>query len=572
MLAPTLKETPADAEVESHRLMLRAGMIRKEAAGIYSYLPLGQRVFQKVAQIVREEMNRAGGQEVFMPSVIPAELWQESGRWEQYGKELLRIKDRAGREFCYGPTHEEVITAMVRGSVKSYRQLPLLLYQIQTKFRDEIRPRFGVMRGREFQMKDAYSFHASLTSLDETYEIMRQTYSRIFERCGLAFKVVEADTGNIGGSSSHEFMVLADTGEGEILFCPNCQYAANVEAALGKHAFLEGLHEPDRAAVPTMAEVHTPGAGAIEDVESFLKVPSTRFIKSLVYEGKEVVLVLLRGDLQLSEVALRQAAQDSSLRLADPATVQAVTGAQVGYAGPVGLKQRVKILADHSIRSIADGVTGANKTDYHVAHVALGRDFKPDLWADISQVGKGDGCGKCGRGRFESTRGIEVGHIFKLGNKYSQAMGATFLDQDGAAKPYIMGCYGIGIGRTAAAAIEQNHDAFGIIWPQPLAPFEIILTVANVSDPAQHETGELLYAALSGAGVDVLYDDRDERAGVKFKDADLLGIPYRLTVGKTLSEGYVEFKKRTEKDAQRLPLQSVTEHVVHVFKKEMPCK
>ena len=560
LLAPTLKENPADAEIESHRLMLRAGMIRKEAAGLYAYLPLGQRVLSNVSRIVREEMDRAGGQELFMPSLIPAELWQESGRWNLYGKELLRITDRAGREFCYGPTHEEVITEIVRGSVKSYRQLPLLLYQIQTKFRDEIRPRFGLMRGREFQMKDAYSFHATQESLDEMYQRMHDAYCKIFDRCGLAYKAVEADTGSIGGSSSHEFMVLADTGEAEILFCPHCSFTANVEAAVGHHAFLDGLVEPDRASVPAIVEIHTPNVGSIEDVEAFLKIPSTQFIKSLVYQGSsETVLVLLRGDFNINDVALRKLLGDSSFVLAEEETVQQLTGAKVGFAGPVGLKQKVRIIADRTIKSIKYGVTGANRTDYHIKAVALGRDFNVDVWGDISQISKGDVCGKCGKPGIESTRGIEVGHIFKLGTKYSKAMSATFLNAEGQEAPYIMGCYGIGIGRTAAAAIEQHHDANGIIWPSALAPFQIIVTVANMSEEPQRLAGEALYKQLLETGKTVLFDDRDERAGVKFKDADLIGIPYRVTVGKSLAEGTVEIKKRGEKDFAAVPVTGILE-------------
>ena len=540
--------------------MLRAGMIRKEAAGIYAYLPLGQRVISKVSKIIREEMDRAGGQEIFMPSLIPAELWQESGRWGMYGKELLRIKDRAGRDFCYGPTHEEVVTEIVRGSVKSYRQLPLLLYQIQTKFRDEIRPRFGLMRGREFQMKDAYSFHASLDSLDQMYQRMHDAYARIFDRCGLAYKAVEADTGTIGGSSSHEFMVLADTGEAEILFCPHCGFTANVEAAIGHHAFLDGLVEPDRSTVPAIVDVHTPNVGSIDDVEAFLKIPATQFIKSLVYKGNaETVLVLLRGDFNINDVALRKLLGDSSFVLADEETVQQVTGAKVGFAGPVGLKQKLRIIADRSIKSIKYGVTGANRTDYHIKAVALGRDFNVDVWGDISQISKGDVCGKCGKPGMESTRGIEVGHIFKLGTKYSQAMNATYLDADGKSQPYIMGCYGIGVGRTAAAAIEQHHDQWGIIWPAALAPYQVIVLVANVSDDAQRQAGQAIYEQLLAAGTEVLFDDRDERAGVKFKDADLIGIPLRVTIGKSLAEGYVEVKKRTEKDFVPVPVKGVVE-------------
>ncbi len=545
MFLPTLKESPADADVISQKLMMRAGMIRKVAAGIYNLLPLGVKVVNNVEQIVRSEMNRAGAQEVSMPVVIPSELWKESGRWEEYGRELLRFTDRHDREFCLGPTHEEVVTDMVRREVRSYRSLPVNLYQIQTKFRDEIRPRFGLMRGREFTMKDAYSFHATDESAEQEYRNMYDTYTRIFERCGLEFKAVEADTGSIGGNFSHEFTVLADSGEDAIASCDACNYAANVERAelrpVAEGAVQTGLKAVER--------VSTPGKKTVEEVSAYLKVSPKDLIKTLIYEtDKGAVAVLVRGDFEINEFKLKGGLDAQFVRLADEPMVRDTTGAPSGFAGPVGLK--VRIVADYSVRTLSSGVAGANEADAHIINVNPTRDFKAEFM-DIRNAVSGDLCPRCG-GTFEIRRGIEVGHIFKLGTKYSKAMGATFLDEAGKEQPIIMGCYGIGIGRTAAASVEQNHDEAGIIWPLPLSPFDCEVLPVNVKEPETMKAAEALYEALKKTGLDAFIDDRDERAGVKFKDADLIGVPVRVTLGeKNLKQGLVEIKERRS-GAQRL--------------------
>lgn len=551
-LLNTLKETPADAEVISHQLMMRAGMIRKVAAGIYNYLPLGLRSIRKVERIVREEMDRAGAIELLMPTVVPAELWQESGRWEQYGKELLRIRDRKETEFCLGPTHEEVITDIVRREVKSYRQLPLNLYQIQGKFRDEIRPRFGLMRGREFIMKDAYSFDLDEAGADLAYEKMYQAYRRIFERCGLKFRAVEADTGNIGGTASHEFMVLAESGEDAIVSCGSCEYAANVEKA--------EIRDPGQAA-PAPAEaltrVLTPARKTIEEVALFLETVPERLVKTLIVQTDrgETVAVLLRGDRELNEIKLCRLLECNWVELAAEESVVKATGAPSGFAGPVGLKLR--ILADFEVRSMADFITGANEKDAHYTGVNLERDFTVDTFADLRQAVAGDACPRCG-GKLESWRGIEVGHVFKLGTKYSDAMNATVLDAAGKEQVLFMGCYGIGVGRTVAAAIEQNHDDNGIIFPMPIAPFQVLVTMVNPKDDAVRESAETLYRELQDAGVEVLLDDRDERPGSKFKDADLIGIPLRVTVGaRGIKEGALELQERSSGERTMVPVAEV---------------
>jgi len=552
-LLNTLKETPADAEVVSHQLMMRAGMIRKVAAGIYSYLPLGLRSIRKVEQIVREEMNRAGAIELLMPMVVPAELWQESGRWEQYGKELLRIKDRKEAAFCLGPTHEEVITDIVRREVRSYRQLPLNLYQVQSKFRDEIRPRFGLMRGREFIMKDAYSFDADEAGADIAYEKMYQAYRRIFERCGLRFRAVEADTGNIGGSSSHEFMVLADSGEDAIVSCDSCEYAANVEKAE-----LRDPATPAPAPTQPLQKVATPEKRTIEEVAEFLKARPEQLIKTLVVQtdAGETVVVLLRGNRELNDIKLCRLLGCNEVQLAEEEVVKQVTGAPTGFAGPVGLK--VRILADFEVRSMVDAITGANEADAHYTGVAYGRDFTVDSFADLREAVAGDPCPRC-NGTLEIWRGIEVGHVFKLGTKYSKALEATFLNAQGQEQVLFMGCYGIGIGRTVAAAIEQNHDANGMIFPMPLAPFQVVVTMVNPNDEEVNRAAEALYAELLELGVEVLLDDRDERPGSKFKDADLLGIPLRVTVGaRGLKEGNLELQERRSGQREMIPVAEVS--------------
>ncbi len=557
-MCPTLKESPADAEVISQRLMMRAGMIKKVAAGIYEILPMGLRVLRKVENIVREEMERAGASEVSLPVVIPSELWKESGRWDKYGPELLRISDRHDREFCIGPTHEEVIVDLLRGAVRSYRQLPLNLYQIQTKFRDEIRPRFGLMRAREFVMKDAYSFHADEQSAEDEYRNMLGAYRRIFERCGLEFRAVEAESGAIGGSFSHEFMVLADTGEDEVAACGSCDYAANVERAEVRPPAVTSPVPPS-ANAEGMKSVSTPGKKTVEEVSAFLGVEPSSLIKTLIYDTDSgVVAALVRGDLDLNEMKLCRLINSSAVRLADEETVQGVTGAPSGFAGPVGLK--IPIYADYSVLSIEAAVTGGNAVDTHLKGVALGRDFEA-TYSDLASARDGDGCPRCD-GTLRLRRGIEVGHVFKLGTNYSKAMGATFLDSNGKEQPMIMGCYGIGIGRTAAASIEQNHDDGGIIWPLGLAPFAVEVIVVKVKDEASMRAAEGIYNGLTESGVETLFDERDLRAGIKFKDADLIGIPVRVVIGeRNLAEGLVEVKIRSTGEVTKVRVEEAVAEV-----------
>ena len=562
----TTREVPSDAEVISHQLMVRAGMIKKVAAGIYTYLPFGWRSLAKLEAIVRRELDAIGSAELTMPAIQPAELWQESGRWIRYGKELLRIRDRHLRDFVFGPTHEEVVTDIVRRDVKSYRQLPISLYQIQTKFRDEIRPRFGLMRGREFIMKDAYSFHVDGASLDLTYEDMRRAYCAIFEACRLDYTVVEADTGAIGGSASHEFMVVAETGESAVVRCPSCGYAANVEKAERRKV----ENPPAAGASEELREVATPGQSSIEQVSAFLGVPPERLVKTLIYEatkdgGRRLVAVAVRGDREVNEVKLANFLDVEGVALASEDRVAQATGAPVGFAGPVGLPKEVRLVADESVRGLADFVAGANKADAHVAGANWGRDAEPSAWADLLLVTGGDPCPRCA-GTLELFRGIEVGHIFKLGTKYSKPMKCNYTDVEGAEHPMEMGCYGLGIGRTIAAAIEQNHDKDGIIWPRPLAPFEVLLVVLNPDDAEVSATAERLYAELQGKGIDVLYDDRDERPGVKFKDADLIGIPVRVVVGaKSLAQGKVEVSLRRDREKRLVAPDEATSKAIELL-------
>lgn len=538
LLLPTLREDPGEAETVSHRLMLRAGLIRKVAAGIYTYLPLGLRIIRKVEQIVREEMNRAGGQELLMPIASPAELWRETGRWDYYGKELIRFKDRHERDFCLGPTHEEVITDLFRREVRSYRQLPLNFYQIQTKFRDEIRPRFGLMRGREFIMKDAYSFDKDEAGARLSYQKMYDAYHRVFSRCGLNFRAVEADTGLIGGTSSHEFMVLADTGEETIVYSESGTYAANVERA----EVLPPDHETNEELRP-LQTISTPGCRTVEEVTKFLNIDASQLVKTLLYSTKaDTVAVLIRGDHDANEIKLKRLLGVTDIELAGPATVEQVTGAPVGFAGPVGLK--VRIVADHAIKGAKNVVVGGNRLDTHLVDVNCPRDFHVEQFADLRNARAGDPSPRKD-GVLKATKGIEVGHVFMLGTKYSQAMNASFLDPHGKECLAVMGCYGIGIGRTAAAAVEQNHDDKGIVWPFPIAPFHVHLISLGQSTAAV-DAAASLYHALEAAGLEVLWDDRDERAGVKFNDADLIGAPYQVIVGdKGLAEGLLEVKSRT---------------------------
>jgi prolyl-tRNA synthetase len=556
MFIPTMKEDPKDAEVLSHRLMLRAGFIRKLASGVYTWLPLGLKSLKKVENIIREEMNRKGAQEIIMPFVQPKELWEESGRWEKYGKELLRVRDRNDRELCLGPTHEEVVTDLVRREVKSYKELPLILYQIQTKFRDEIRPRFGVMRSREFSMKDAYSFDLDEAGAEKSYRDMHDAYMRIFERCGFNFRAVEADTGQIGGSFSHEFMVLADTGEDIIISCGSCGYAANLERA--EVGFI------DRDVARTKGQfknVETPGQRKIDEVSRYLGVAPDKLVKTIIYNtDKGTIGVLVKGDREINEVKLRNMLNLDSMELADEETIEKVTGGPLGFSGPVGLD--IPLYADRDVLFMEDFVVGGNARDVHTVGVNI-EDFKVEGFFDLKVAEPGDMCARCG-GTHSSTKGIEVGHIFKLGLKYSKAMNCTFLDKEGKEKFAVMGCYGIGVGRTVAAAIEQGHDENGMVLPFAIAPFEVDVLPVNSSHSESMELAEAIYKELIEKGVDAIIDDRPERPGVKFKDCDLIGIPIRVTIGeRNLKDGYVEIKLRKEKESQRVRKEEVIERVLN---------
>jgi len=531
---PTLKERPTEAETPSHELLLRAGMIRRVAAGIYSFLPLGYKVVRKVEKIIREELEKAGAQEVHLPLLHPAELWQESGRWNEMGDLMIKLKDRRDRDYCIGPTHEEVMTDLIRYELKSYKDLPQNFFQIQTKVRDEIRPRFGLLRAKEFSMKDAYSFHASWESLDGTYRDMHDAYCRIFERCGLDYRVVEADTGPMGGTDSHEFMVLAETGEDSVLFCDTCGYAANVEKAQSKVPNLK--EKIDR---PEKEEIYTPGVTTIENLMEMMNLPGEYLFKSLLYKGeKDYYLAIVRGSDQLNENKLIALLGDPFLRLAE----EGYRDLPAGFLGPQG-EHGLTIIADELVMEMAWGVAGANREDYHVQGIVPGEDFSPDLVGDIRSARHGEGCPEC-EGILEEIRGIEVGHIFKLGTKYSESMQANYLDENGKAHPMIMGCYGIGVTRTVAAAIEQNHDENGIKWPLPLAPYQVILLTLGKEEKIK-EASEKIYEELKEKGIEIIWDDRTERPGVKFNEADLLGIPLRITIGKKFLEtGQVELKDR----------------------------
>jgi len=559
VLLATLKETPADAEVISHQLMLRAGLIRKLAAGLYTWLPVGLKILRKVENIVREEMDRAGAQEVLMPAVQPAELWQESGRWEQYGPELLRLNDRHQREFCFGPTHEEIITDLIRREIRSYKQLPANFYQIQTKFRDEVRPRFGIMRAREFLMKDAYSFHLTQDSLQETYDLMYATYTRIFQRLGLQFRAVLADTGNIGGSSSHEFHVLAESGEDAIAYSKAGEYAANVELAPA----LPPTDDRPKPNSPGMAAVDTPDQHTIEEVSQFLNIKPTQSVKTLMVNGQDegLVALVLRGDHTLNAIkAAKHPAVADPLQMADPVKIREQIGCDIGSLGPVGLS--VPILVDHAAAHLTDFVCGANKNGQHLVGVNWGRDLPEPALFDLRNVEAGDPSPD-GQGKLGIARGIEVGHIFQLGQKYSQAMQATVLDENSQATVLTMGCYGIGVSRIVAAAIEQNYDDRGIIWPTAIAPFTVALLPMNMHKSERLQAAaEQLYQALLAAGIDVLFDDRNERPGVMFADMELIGIPHRLVIGERgLDEGMVEYKTRRADKTQQVPLTEAVEFI-----------
>ncbi|MBZ0124957.1 MAG: proline--tRNA ligase [Rhodocyclaceae bacterium] len=551
----TLKEAPSDAEIVSHKLMLRAGLIKRLAGGIYTWMPLGLRILRKVENIIRDEMNRAGAIELLMPAVIPAELWQETGRWEMYGPELLRFKDRHQRDFVIGPTHEEVITDVVRREIKSYRQLPLHLYQIQTKFRDEIRPRFGVMRGREFLMKDGYSFHASYEDLRREYQNMHDTYTRIFTRLGLSFRAVAADTGSIGGTGSHEFHVLADSGEDAIAFCPDSDYAANVELA-------EGLAPPSPRDGHTeqMKKVATPGKIRCEDVATLLRLPVTKTVKAIaVMHDEQFFLLLIRGDHALNEIKASKLPFLNPFRFASDEEVERYLGCRPGYIGPVGIGKDIPVIADRTVAQMSDFVCGANEAGFHLMGVNWGRDLRePDYVFDIRNVVEGDPSPD-GKGQLSICRGIEVGHIFQLRTKYSEAMKAAFLDESGQPRVMEMGCYGIGVTRIVGAAIEQNHDERGIIFPRAIAPFDIaIAPVGYRKSQSVQDAANGLYDQLIAAGFDVLMDDRDERPGVMFADLELIGVPHRITIGERgLKEGMVEYQDRRDTAAVKVPLAEI---------------
>ncbi|MCG3185507.1 MAG: Proline--tRNA ligase [Rhodocyclaceae bacterium] len=567
-LLATLKEAPADAEIISHRLMLRAGLIRKLAGGIYTWLPTGLRVLCKVAAIVRDEMNRAGAIEISMPAVQPGELWQESGRWSQYGPELLRLKDRHDRDFVIGPTHEEVVTDIVRREVQSYRQLPLHLYQIQTKFRDEIRPRFGVMRGREFLMKDGYSFHADQADLEREYRVMYETYTRICTRLGLRFRAVAADTGAIGGTGSHEFHVLADSGEDAIAYCPDSDYAANVELAEA----LAPEHARPAARAP-LERVSTPGRMRCEDVAAQLGLPLARIVKTIAVMGEEgLALLLLRGDHQLNEIKTRKLTGLRDYQLATAAQIEQHLDAPPGYIGPVGVAASVRIVCDRSVAVMSDFVCGANEAGMHLTGVNFGRDLpEPTIVADLRDVVDGDPSPD-GRGKLALCRGIEVGHIFQLRTRYSAALACQYVDEAGHARPMEMGCYGIGVSRIVAAAIEQNHDERGIIWPTAMAPFEVVIVAIGYRRSERvRAQAEALYETLRAQGIDALLDDRDERPGVMFADAELIGIPWRMVVGeRALAAGEIEIQGRTDKAAARVPIVEATAWLADRLRTERP--
>lgn len=556
---PTLREIPAEAEVISHKMMLRAGMIKKLASGVYNYLPLGLVVIRKVENIVRNCMNEAGAIEMLMPSVQPAELWKESGRWNYYGKELLRIKDRHDREFCYGPTHEEVITDVVRSYISSYKSLPINLYQIQTKFRDEVRPRFGLMRGREFMMKDAYSFDMDDAGANLSYEKMYKAYCKIFEACGLKYKVVEADTGSIGGSFSHEFMVLADTGEDFVISCDSCDYSANVEKAITVNNYTKfgGEMKPSE-------DVVTPAVKSVEDVANFLKISPEQIAKTMIVRvDDKLVAIMVRGDHEMNEAKVKNYFKATTVELASYAEIEDATGGPAGYSGPVGIK--VPVYADYAVTAMGNYCVGANLKETHTININHGRDFEFADVDDFRNAIEGDTCHKCG-GKYVITKGIEVGHIFKLGTKYSAAMNAGFLDKDGKKQPFIMGCYGIGVTRVAASAIEQNHDEKGIVWPVQLAPFKAVVVPLNIKEEDVMQHAEAIYKMLSEMGAEPLLDDRDERAGVKFNDAELIGIPVRVTLGKkTVERGCAEITVRKTGENMEVPLAECAETVMRLI-------
>ncbi len=566
---PTLREDPADAEVVSHKLLLRAGIVRQLSAGIYSFLPLGQRIARKVMEILREEMNAIGGQEFNLPAMHPAEIWRESGRYDAIGDEMFRLKDRKNTDMVLGMTHEEVVTSIARNEIRSYKQLPQVWYQIQVKFRDEARPKSGLIRVREFLMKDAYSFDVDLAGLDKSFIDQREAYKKIFTRCGIQYLIVEASSGAMGGSQSNEFMARTTAGEDLIASCPNCGYAANVEKATSRLAHIE-----DELGPSAPEEFPTPGVRTIEDLTTFPGgAEASRQIKSLVYFAtiggeQRPVLVLLRGDHQLHEIRLADSVGATGVRPARPEEIRELLGASAGSLGGVGAKDKartakidLRIVADSSLRNRRNMTTGANKDDHHFRGVDIGRDISVDDWIDLRIVESGEGCPNCDTGVLEVFKGMEIGHIFKLGAKYTESMGAMVLTQDGKQVPMIMGCYGIGVGRIITAAVEQQHDEDGIIWPKTLTPFDVIITITNMKQDGLRNAGETLYEEMQRAGLDVLLDDRDERAGVKFKDADLIGVPYRVTIGKKIGDGVVELYDRRAKQSEDVKISEILARV-----------
>lgn len=565
----TLREVPAEAEIPSHILLLRTGMIRKLASGIYGFMPFGWRSVRKIEEIIRQEMDKAGGQEIHMSAIQPSELWQESGRWFAYGPELWRIKDRNGRDFCLGPTHEEIFTDIVRNDISSYRQLPMNLYQIQTKYRDEARPRFGLMRSREFIMKDAYSFDRDFAGLDKSYDEMYAAYEKIFTRCGLDFRPVEADNGAIGGSNSHEFTALSEVGESEIAYCEKCAMAATTERA-------ECVDAPEETAeMLPIEEVNTPGTKTIEEVADFLGIDKSRTIKALLFvtcddlgEEKEYVAAFIRGDRELNMIKLINALKipEHAIEFADEAKISSVTGCVGGFTGPIGLHD-CKIVVDSELTGLKNLCAGSNKEDYHIKNVNYGRDYEGDIVTDLKLLKEGDPCPICGA-PVKHARGIEVGQVFKLGTKYSEAMNAVYKDENQKDQLIVMGCYGIGVTRTLSAIVEQHHDENGIIWPVSVAPYHAIITLVKPKDEEQSKVAEDIYDKLSKAGIEVLLDDRDERPGVKFKDADLLGIPVRITVGKRAPEGIVEFKLRREENKSEKTIEQAVKDVIDLVNEE----
>ncbi|SDN85394.1 prolyl-tRNA synthetase [Paenibacillus sp. yr247] len=564
LLIPTLRDVPGDAEAASHRLMLRAGLIRQLSSGIYSYLPLGLKALQHIQTIIREEMDAAGAQEMLMPALHPSELWKASGRWDVYGPELMRLEDRNGREFALGATHEEVVTTIVKDEIHSYKKLPVTLYQIQTKYRDERRPRFGLLRGREFLMKDAYSFDRTGSGLDDSYKSMYNAYVNIFTRCGLQFRAVEADSGAIGGTDTHEFMALADVGEDTIVHCTSCQYAANIEKAVGtlpeqsEHNQKENVLQHSQP-----VKVHTPQMTSIKQLSQFLQVPPHQIIKSIAIEADGTpIVVLLRGDYELNEIKLKQAIGANDVPMLSEADILKL-GSIAGFIGPIGLKN-VRIIADSSVKGMRDAVVGANELDYHLQHVELERDLPMMTYHDVRNVAQGECCSNCGH-ELSFAKGIEVGHVFKLGTKYSSSLGASFNDENGVSEPIIMGCYGIGVSRVLAAIIEQNYDERGIIWPASITPFTVHLLTVHVQDETQMKLSEEIYTTLKQAGYSVLWDDREERPGVKFNDADLLGFPLRITVGKKASKRIIECKERRSGSQYELSAKQILTHCHSFF-------